>query len=141
MGDKTLVLLMKLIIQNWLLPWIKMWMTLNVIFRNIEANPLWKPIQLQHIFKEVLIMDTEFPVVNFCCTIGQESIIGLGYVLNPIVNISGSVKLYQSVLVSIGSQVLQYVNVSGNSIRCLFNKNYSSKCHCSWFVNKSCKEN
>jgi len=43
-------------------------------------------MQLQHILKDVLIMDTEFPAVNLCYTIGHESIICLVYVLNPTVN-------------------------------------------------------
>jgi len=57
-----------------------------------------------------------FSLVNLCCTIGHEAIIGSGCVLNPTVNISGGVHLDASVLIGTGSQILQYIKVGKNSI-------------------------
>jgi sugar O-acyltransferase (sialic acid O-acetyltransferase NeuD family) len=53
----------------------------------------------------------DFCMVNLCCTIGHEAIIGDGCVLNPTVNISGGVVLEEKVLVGTGAQILQYVHV------------------------------
>ena len=53
----------------------------------------------------------EFSMVNLLCTIGHESQIGRGAVLNPTVNISGGVTMGSGVLVGTGAQVLQYVHV------------------------------
>lgn len=50
-------------------------------------------------------------LVNLACTIGHESSIGPGSVLNPTVNISGGVRLGEGVLVGTGAQVLQYVEI------------------------------
>lgn len=50
-------------------------------------------------------------LVNLACTIGHESSIGAGSVLNPTVNISGGVRLGEGVLVGTGAQVLQYVEI------------------------------
>lgn len=52
-----------------------------------------------------------FSMVNLSCTIGHESEIGEGCVLNPTVNISGGVILEEGVLVGTGAQVLQYLRV------------------------------
>lgn len=56
-----------------------------------------------------------FSMVNLMCTIGHESIIGAGAVLNPTVNISGGVQIGSGVLVGTGAQVLQYVQIGDNA--------------------------
>lgn len=53
----------------------------------------------------------DFSMVNLACTIGHESVIGCGSVLNPTVNISGGVTLGRGVLVGTGAQILQYLKV------------------------------
>jgi len=53
----------------------------------------------------------DFSMVNLACTLGHESRIGEGSVLNPTVNISGGVVLEKGVLVGTGAQILQYVQV------------------------------
>jgi sugar O-acyltransferase (sialic acid O-acetyltransferase NeuD family) len=53
----------------------------------------------------------EFSMVNLACTLGHESEVGAGSVLNPTVNVSGGVKIGEQVLVGTGSQILQYVHV------------------------------
>ena len=50
-------------------------------------------------------------MVNLSCTIGHESIVGRGAVLNPTVNISGGVKIGSGALIGTGAQVLQYLAV------------------------------
>ena len=50
-------------------------------------------------------------MVNLACTLGHESRIGEGSVLNPTVNISGGVVLDKGVLVGTGAQILQYVQI------------------------------
>jgi sugar O-acyltransferase (sialic acid O-acetyltransferase NeuD family) len=50
-------------------------------------------------------------MVNLACTIGHETVIGRGSVLNPTVNLSGGVVLGDGVLVGTGAQVLQYLRV------------------------------
>jgi sugar O-acyltransferase (sialic acid O-acetyltransferase NeuD family) len=57
----------------------------------------------------------EFSMVNILCTIGHESRIGRGAVLNPTVNISGGVTIGEGVLVGTGAQVLQYIKVGENA--------------------------
>jgi sugar O-acyltransferase (sialic acid O-acetyltransferase NeuD family) len=52
-----------------------------------------------------------FSMVNLSCTIGHESVIRRGSVLNPTVNISGGVDIGEGVLVGTGAQVLQYLSV------------------------------
>jgi sugar O-acyltransferase (sialic acid O-acetyltransferase NeuD family) len=49
-----------------------------------------------------------FVFINLNCTIGHESRIGRGSVVNPSVNISGGVTIGAGVLVGTGSQILQY---------------------------------
>jgi sugar O-acyltransferase (sialic acid O-acetyltransferase NeuD family) len=56
-----------------------------------------------------------FSMVNLMCTIGHESIIGAGAVLNPTVNISGGVRIGSGVLVGTGAQVLQYIEIGDNA--------------------------
>jgi len=52
-----------------------------------------------------------YVMVNLSCTLGHESYLGKGCVLNPGVNISGGVVLGEAVLVGTGAQILQYVRV------------------------------
>jgi sugar O-acyltransferase (sialic acid O-acetyltransferase NeuD family) len=53
----------------------------------------------------------EFSQLNFGCTVGHETVIGPGCLVNPGANISGGVKLGRSVMVGTGAQILQYVIV------------------------------
>lgn len=50
--------------------------------------------------------------INLDCTIGHETKIGPGSVLNPSVNVSGGVNMESSVLVGTGAQILQYVSIA-----------------------------
>lgn len=59
----------------------------------------------------VNISIADFAMINLSCTIGHESQIGRGCVLNPTVNISGGVILEDGVLIGTGAQVLQYLRV------------------------------
>jgi sugar O-acyltransferase (sialic acid O-acetyltransferase NeuD family) len=56
-----------------------------------------------------------FALVNLACTLGHESRIGRGSVLNPTVNISGGVIIEEGVLVGTGAQILQYVRIGAGS--------------------------
>ncbi len=56
-----------------------------------------------------------FAMVNLACTLGHESIIGRGSVLNPTVNISGGVTVEEGALIGTGAQILQYVRVGKSS--------------------------
>jgi sugar O-acyltransferase (sialic acid O-acetyltransferase NeuD family) len=53
----------------------------------------------------------EFSMVNMLCTIGHETRIGRFAVVNPGVNLSGGVVIGDRVLVGVGAQILQYLNV------------------------------
>jgi len=57
----------------------------------------------------------EFSMLNLCCTVGHETVIGPGCVMNPTVNLSGGVTLGSGVLIGTGAQVLQYVTVGENA--------------------------
>jgi sugar O-acyltransferase (sialic acid O-acetyltransferase NeuD family) len=57
----------------------------------------------------------EFSMVNLLCTIGHESVIGRGAVLNPTVNISGGVTVGEGALIGTGAQVLHYIKVGENA--------------------------
>jgi len=57
-----------------------------------------------------------FAFANFGCTIGHESTIGRGSVVNPGANISGGVTLGRGVLIGTGAQVLQYRSVGDGAI-------------------------
>ena len=52
-----------------------------------------------------------FAMINLSCTLGHESIVGRGSVLNPTVNVSGGVEIGDRVLVGTGAQILQYVTI------------------------------
>lgn len=53
----------------------------------------------------------DFALANFGCTVGHESQLGAGCVVNPGANISGGVTLGRGVLIGTGAQVLQYLSV------------------------------
>jgi len=53
----------------------------------------------------------EFSQLNFGCTVGHDTRIGPGCLINPGASLSGGVQLGRAVMVGTGSQVLQYVKV------------------------------
>ncbi len=53
----------------------------------------------------------DFAMVNLACTLGHESRLGRGSVLNPTVNVSGGVVIEDAVLIGTGAQILQYVRI------------------------------
>jgi sugar O-acyltransferase (sialic acid O-acetyltransferase NeuD family) len=57
-----------------------------------------------------------FALCNFGCTIGHETRIGSGSVVNPGANISGGVVIGTGALIGTGAQVLQYLNVGAGAI-------------------------
>jgi serine acetyltransferase len=52
-----------------------------------------------------------FALANFGCSVGHETQVGRGSVINPGANIAGGVVLGDSVLVGTGAQVLEYRKV------------------------------
>jgi sugar O-acyltransferase (sialic acid O-acetyltransferase NeuD family) len=58
----------------------------------------------------------EFAMVNLSCTIGHETTIGAGTVVNPLVAISGGVNIGKSVLVGTHAVILQYLSVGDNAV-------------------------
>ena len=56
-----------------------------------------------------------FALCNFGTTIGHESQIGRGSVINPGANISGGVVIEDEVLIGTGAQVLQYLTVGSGA--------------------------
>lgn len=56
-----------------------------------------------------------FCLVNLCCTIGHESVIGEGAVVNPSVSISGGVRVGRGALIGTGARVLQYLTVGAGA--------------------------
>lgn len=58
----------------------------------------------------------DFALCNLSCTIGHESRIGKGSVVNPGVNVSGGVRIGEGVLVGTGAQILQYLEVGSGSV-------------------------
>ena len=58
----------------------------------------------------------EFAMVNLSCTIGHESTIGAGSVINPLAAISGGVKIGKCVLVGTHAVILQYVTIGDNAV-------------------------
>ena len=57
-----------------------------------------------------------FSMVNLACTLGHETRLGKGCVLNPTVNVSGGVHLGDGVLVGTGAQLLQYVSIGDRAV-------------------------
>jgi acetyltransferase-like isoleucine patch superfamily enzyme len=64
----------------------------------------------------VNIVFEPFALCNFACTIGHDSRIGGGSVINPAANISGGVTIGRSVLVGTGAKILQYLHVGDGAI-------------------------
>jgi sugar O-acyltransferase (sialic acid O-acetyltransferase NeuD family) len=56
-----------------------------------------------------------FVLCNFGCTLGHESRIGAGSVVNPGANISGGVVIGPGVLVGTGAQILQYLQIGAGA--------------------------
>jgi len=56
-----------------------------------------------------------FALCNFGCTIGHETRIGSGSVVNPGANISGGVVIGTGVLIGTGAQVLQYLRIGAGA--------------------------
>ncbi|MBN2801529.1 MAG: transferase [Deltaproteobacteria bacterium] len=52
-----------------------------------------------------------FSFINLNCTIGHETVIGKGTLLNPTVKMSGGVNVGKGVLIGTGATVLQYLNI------------------------------
>jgi acetyltransferase-like isoleucine patch superfamily enzyme len=55
-------------------------------------------------------------IVNLDCTIGHDAIIGDYSTILPSVNISGFVKIEESVSVGTGSAIIQGVNIGKNTV-------------------------
>ena len=53
----------------------------------------------------------DYAMVNLLCTIGHETRIGRGAVVNPTVNLSGGVKIGSGAFIGVGAKILQYVHV------------------------------
>jgi sugar O-acyltransferase (sialic acid O-acetyltransferase NeuD family) len=58
----------------------------------------------------------EFAQLNFGCTVGHETEIGTGTLVNPGANLAGGVKLGKRVMIGTGAQVLQYRTVGDDAI-------------------------
>lgn len=56
-----------------------------------------------------------FAFCNLGCTLGHESTIGAGSVVNPCANISGGVVMEESVLIGTGAQILQYRRIGAGA--------------------------
>jgi len=104
--------------------------TLSNSFDNIDFPPIIHPNVIYDsstclIEKGVIVCAStiltvnvkleKFSMLNLACTVGHEAIIGAGSVLNPTVNVSGGVKIGESVLIGTGAQVLQYLSIGDNS--------------------------
>ena len=57
-----------------------------------------------------------FCLINYNSSIGHESIIGKGTVVNPSSTISGGVKIDDQVLIGAGSTILQYLKIGKKSV-------------------------
>jgi sugar O-acyltransferase (sialic acid O-acetyltransferase NeuD family) len=57
-----------------------------------------------------------FAMVNLSCTIGHETTIGEGTVVNPLTAISGGVNLGKRVLVGTHTSILQYIEVGDDAV-------------------------
>lgn len=57
-----------------------------------------------------------FALCNFGCTLGHETRVGSGSVVNPGANISGGVAIGTGVLIGTGAQVLQYLHIGSGAI-------------------------
>jgi sugar O-acyltransferase (sialic acid O-acetyltransferase NeuD family) len=57
-----------------------------------------------------------FALCNFGCTLGHESRIGRGSVVNPGANISGGVVIGEGVLIGTGAKILQYLQIGSAAV-------------------------
>jgi sugar O-acyltransferase (sialic acid O-acetyltransferase NeuD family) len=57
-----------------------------------------------------------FALCNFGCTLGHDTRVGAGSLVNPGANISGGVVIGTSVLIGAGAQVLQYLHIGAGAI-------------------------
>ncbi len=55
-------------------------------------------------------------LVNLACTLGHETVVGAGSVLNPTVNVSGGARIGERVLVGTGAQILQYLAIGDDAV-------------------------
>lgn len=58
----------------------------------------------------------EFAMINLNCTIGHETTIGAGSVVNPITAISGGVRIGKDVLVGTHVAILQYISIGDHAV-------------------------
>lgn len=58
----------------------------------------------------------DFSMVNLLCTVGHETRIGRGAVINPSVNLSGGVKIGSGAFIGVGAKILQYVTVGEHAV-------------------------
>ncbi len=58
----------------------------------------------------------DFAMLNFASTVGHETRIGRGSVVNPGANLSGGVVVGEGALIGAGAVVLQYLNVGARAI-------------------------
>jgi sugar O-acyltransferase (sialic acid O-acetyltransferase NeuD family) len=58
----------------------------------------------------------DFSMLNFASTVGHETRIGRGCVVNPGVNLSGGVVVGEGALIGAGAVVLQYLRVGARAI-------------------------
>jgi sugar O-acyltransferase (sialic acid O-acetyltransferase NeuD family) len=57
----------------------------------------------------------DFSFLNFGCTLGHETRVGLGSVVYPGANLSGGVTLGEGVMIGAGAVVLQYLEVGDHA--------------------------
>lgn len=57
-----------------------------------------------------------YSMINLACTLGHETQLGRGCVLNPTVNISGGVRMGEGVLVGTGAQLIQYISIGDGAV-------------------------
>ena len=98
----------------------------NLCFPNlIHPNAIgdWENINMGigNIISAATVFTTDitvgsFNLFNLSCTVGHDCIIGDCNVINPTVNISGSVVLENEILLGTGSQILQSKHICSGCI-------------------------
>jgi len=58
----------------------------------------------------------DFVILNLSCTVGHDTIIGKFSSFMPTVNISGEIKIGESVYVGTGAKIINQLNIGNNSI-------------------------
>ncbi len=93
----------------------------NLIHPNVIAD--WDNIQIGegNIFTAGVTLTTDIiigncNVFNLNCTVGHDCVIGDNNVFNPTVNLSGGLKIENSILIGTGAQVLQNKRICSYSI-------------------------